>query len=147
MLATLHLAWERKEFNQWLASSGRKKDQRKGSSTVKGAGACCLDGQRTGKKGELSGGCSTADRRGEGFQVVAAEFGEEQITRLACWVGKKRKFERGDCWWGITAGCGLGTIRKLATLICSLGERKNRKGCKYATMGSIEHKIEKSSSS
>jgi hypothetical protein len=57
MLATLHLAWERKEFNQWLASSGRKKDQRKGSSTVKGAGACCLDGQRTGKKGELSGGC------------------------------------------------------------------------------------------
>jgi hypothetical protein len=32
-------------------------------------------------------------------------------------VGKKRKFERGDCWWGIAAGCGLGTIRKLATLI------------------------------
>jgi hypothetical protein len=26
LLATLHLAWERKELNQWLASSGRKKD-------------------------------------------------------------------------------------------------------------------------
>jgi hypothetical protein len=33
-------------------------------------------------------------------------------------VGKKRKFERGDCWWGIAAGYGLGRIRKLAALIC-----------------------------
>jgi hypothetical protein len=39
-------------------------------------------------------------------------------------VGKKRKFERGDCWWGITAGCGLGTIRKLAALICFGFERE-----------------------
>jgi hypothetical protein len=148
MLATLHLAWERKELNLWLATSGRKKDQRKGSSTVKGAGACCLDGQRTRKKRELSGGCSTADRRGEGLKVVAAEFGEEQITRLACCGGeKKKKIERGDCWRGIAAGCGLGTNRMLAVLIRSFGKRKNRKGCKYATMGSVEHKIKESSSS
>jgi hypothetical protein len=39
-------------------------------------------------------------------------------------VGKKRKFERGDCWWGIAAGCGLGTIRKLAALICFGFERE-----------------------
>jgi hypothetical protein len=39
-VAALHFAWERKELNQWLASSGRKKDKRKGSSTVKGTGAC-----------------------------------------------------------------------------------------------------------
>jgi hypothetical protein len=149
MLATLHLAWERKELNQWLASSGRKKDQRKGSSTVKGNGACCLDGQRTGKKRELSGGCSTTDRRGEELKVVAAEFGEEQTMILACCSGEKRrkKIERGDCWRGIAAGCGLGTNRMLAVLICSLGKRKNRKGCKYATMGSVEHKIKESSSS
>jgi hypothetical protein len=42
MLATLHLAWERKELNQWLASSGRKKDQRKGSSIVKGGWSLLL---------------------------------------------------------------------------------------------------------
>jgi hypothetical protein len=39
-------------------------------------------------------------------------------------VGKKRKFERGDCWWGIAAGCGLGTIRKLVALICFGFERE-----------------------
>jgi hypothetical protein len=60
---------------------------------------------------------------------------------------KKKKIERGDCWRGIAAGCGLGTNRMLAVLICSLGKRKNRKGCKYATMGSVEHKIKESSSS
>jgi hypothetical protein len=137
VLATLHLAWERKELNQWLASSGRKKDQRKGSSTVKGTGACCLDGQRTVKKRELSGGCSTTDRRGEELKVVAAEFGEEQITRLACCGGEKRgkKIERGDCWRGIAAGCGLGTNKMLVVLICSLGEKKEQKGMQVCNYG------------
>jgi hypothetical protein len=65
LLATLHLAWERKELNQWLALSGRKKDHRKGSSTVKGAGACCSDGQRTGKRGKLSGGGLVRLRAGD----------------------------------------------------------------------------------
>jgi hypothetical protein len=81
------------------------------------------------------------------FRLWLLNLERNRSRDLLVAVGKKRKFERGDCWWGITAGCGLGTIRKLATLICSLGERKNRKGCKYATMGSVEHKIEKSSSS
>jgi hypothetical protein len=27
---------------------------------------------------------------------------------------KKKKIERGDCWRGIAAGCGLGTNRMLA---------------------------------
>jgi hypothetical protein len=44
---------------------------------------------------------------------------------------EKKKIERGDCWRGIAAGCGLGTNRKLATSICSLGKRKNTKGCKF----------------
>jgi hypothetical protein len=44
---------------------------------------------------------------------------------------EKKKIERGDCWRGIAAGCGLGTNRKLAASICSLGKRKNTKGCKF----------------
>jgi hypothetical protein len=54
-----------KELNQWLASCGRKIDQREESSAVKGAGACCSDGQRTGKRGKLSGGGLVRLRAGE----------------------------------------------------------------------------------
>jgi hypothetical protein len=48
---------------------------------------------------------------------------------------KKKKIERGDCWRGVAAGCGSGTNRILAALICSLGKRKNRKGCNYGFGG------------
>jgi hypothetical protein len=75
------------------------------------------------RKRQEVAGCSTADRCGEGSKDVAAKIGEEHITRLACCGGeKKKKIERGDCWRGIAAGCGLGTNRMLAVLICSLGK-------------------------
>jgi hypothetical protein len=46
LLAILHLAWERKELTQRLASSRRKKYQREGSKRREAA--CCFDEQRTG---------------------------------------------------------------------------------------------------
>jgi hypothetical protein len=56
-----------------------------------------------GERKEVAG-CSTADRCGEGSKDVAAEIGEEQITRLACRGGEEKEMERevtlvGNCCW------------------------------------------------
>jgi hypothetical protein len=76
-----------------------------------------------GERKEVAG-CSTADRCGEGSKDVAAEIGEDQITRLACHGGEEKEIRERRRWWGIAAGCGLGTIRKLAALICFGFERE-----------------------
>jgi hypothetical protein len=71
------------------------------------------------------------------LKVVASEFGEEQITRLACCGGEKRKkkIERGDCWRGIAAGCGLGTNRMLAVFDLLVGEKKEQKRMQVCNYG------------
>jgi hypothetical protein len=96
LLATLHLAWERKELNQWLASSGRKKDQRKGSSTVK-------DVQRTGKRGKLSGSGLVRLRAGDDWLPGSGEA--ERCRWLGC--QGRHALSRTYVW----ANVHLGSVR------------------------------------